>query len=77
LNNEDAAKFIIKTAIPRIIEERKNESYTEYNTEIPSPEELKMLEELRKYPKLHRALKEMPEHLINKIDKVLRAFYSK
>jgi hypothetical protein len=77
LNKEDVAKIVIKTAIPRIIEERRMESYTDYMTEIPTPDDLKILEEIKKHKSLYLALKDQPEHLVNKIDKVLKAFYSK
>jgi hypothetical protein len=47
-----------------------------YKTEIPTPEDLKILEELKKYPNLYEAIKQQPEHLMDKIDKVIKAFYS-
>jgi hypothetical protein len=48
----------------------------DYKTEIPTPEDLKMLEELKKYPNLYKAIKQQPEYLLNKINKVIKAFYS-
>jgi hypothetical protein len=48
----------------------------DYKTEIPTPEDIKILEELKKYPNLYAALKSDPEHLIEKIYKVIKAFYS-
>lgn len=41
-----------------------------------TPEDTKILEEIKKYPNLYEALKEQPEYLMDKIYKVIKAFYS-
>jgi hypothetical protein len=66
----------MKKSIPRIIDEMKNESNTDYKTEIPTPEELKILEELRKHKFLYAILKDNPEYSLKKINRVMGAFYS-
>jgi hypothetical protein len=48
----------------------------DYKTEILTPEDMKILEEIKKHKFLYAALKDEPEYLLNKIDKVMRAFYS-
>jgi hypothetical protein len=48
----------------------------DYKQDIPTPEDLKILEELKKYPNLYAAIKEQPEYLMNQIYKVIKAFYS-
>jgi hypothetical protein len=48
----------------------------DYKQDIPTPEDLKILEELKKYPNLYNAIKEQPEYLMDKIYKVIKAFYS-
>jgi hypothetical protein len=47
-----------------------------YKSEIPTPEDLKILNELKKYPSLYEAVKQQPEYLIEKLYKVIKAFYS-
>jgi hypothetical protein len=52
------------------------ESNTDYMVEIPSPEDLRLLEELKKYKNTYEAIKDQPEFLIKKIDKLLKAVFS-
>jgi hypothetical protein len=48
----------------------------DYKTEIPTQEDLKILEELKKYPSLYEVIKQQPEYIMGKIYKVIKAFYS-
>jgi hypothetical protein len=48
----------------------------DYKQEIPTAADIKILEELKKYPNLHAALKQQPVFLLDKINKVIKAFYS-
>jgi hypothetical protein len=48
----------------------------DYKTKILTLEDLKILEELKKYPNLYEAIKQQPEYLLDKINKVIKAFYS-
>jgi hypothetical protein len=47
----------------------------DYKTDIPTPEDMRILEELKKYPNLYAALKQQPD-LLDRINKVIKAFYS-
>jgi hypothetical protein len=41
-----------------------------------TPEDTKLLEEIKMYPNLYSALIQQPVYLVDKINKVLKAFYS-
>jgi hypothetical protein len=52
------------------------ESNKDYRADIPTPEELKVLEEFKKYKNTYDAIKDQPEFVIKKIDKLLKAVFS-
>jgi hypothetical protein len=73
--NEKAAS-ILRNGVKRMIEEKTKEKYSDYKEVIPTPEDLKLLAEIRKYPNLHKTLTQQPEYLVEKVYKLLLAIYS-